>query len=146
MMARGPQQQSSIAESTEGEDEGIKENKIVMTELMSQLLRQSKDPQMLKAYTDCFLLLTKTFYQNQSNKPLQKFLAFTFKELLKNYLGGRMSSNAINVRLFQSVFEQNPGFGWQHLIKVILKCIVSTKVKGAKAEGKTEGEYELMPE
>ena len=81
---------------------------------------------MLKAYQDCFLLLTKQYHQS-GNKQLEKFLAFTYKELLKNFLGGRMSSAAVNVRFFQSVFEQNPGFGWHHLIQVILRCIVSVK-------------------
>ncbi len=60
MMARGPQ--AVAAEGEEASDESIKENKIVMTELMSQLLKNSKDQQMLKAYQDCFLLLTKTYY------------------------------------------------------------------------------------
>ena len=55
-----------------------------------------------------------------------------------------MSSAAINVRFFQSVFEQNPGFGWHHLIKVILKCIVS--VKETKKPKSTSGaDDELMP-
>ena len=89
---------------------------------------------MLKAYQECFLLLTKTYYQSGSKK-LVKFLAFTYKELLKTYLGGRLSGNASNVTFFQSVFEQNPGFGWEHLLKLILKCIVSTK---APAEKKPE--------
>ena len=98
---------------------------------------------MLKAYQDCFLLLTKQYHQS-GNKNLEKFLAFTYKELLKNFLGGRMSSAAINVRFFQSVFEQNPGFGWHHLIKVILKCIVSVKeTKKPKSTGGADDE--LMP-
>jgi len=50
---------------------------------------------MLKAYQDCFLLLTKQ-YAHSDSKPLQHFLAFTYKELLKNFLGGRLSSAAIN--------------------------------------------------
>lgn len=99
MMARGPQQ-ALVGEGEEASDDSIKENKIVMTELMTQLLKNSKDQQMLKAYQDCFLLLTKTYYQAQSNQPLQRFLAFTYKELLKNFLGGRMASNAINVKFF----------------------------------------------
>ena len=98
MMAKG-QQQGQVAQSGEEGDEDIKENKIVMTELMAQLLKQGKDQQMLKAYQDCFLLLTKQYYQS-GNKQLQKFLAFTYKELLKNFLGGRMSTAAINIRFF----------------------------------------------
>jgi hypothetical protein len=60
MMARGPQAIANDGE--EASDDSIKENKIVMTELMTQLLKNSKDQQMLKAYQDCFLLLTKTYY------------------------------------------------------------------------------------
>lgn len=55
---------------------------------------------MVKAYQECFLLLTKTYFQS-GNKRLVKFLAFTYKELLKTFLGGRMPQNAITVRLFQ---------------------------------------------
>lgn len=113
MMAKGPQtggtQKIPLAEdeveSGDADDvDGIKENKIVMTELMSQLLKSGKDQLMLKAYQECFLLLTKTYYQSGNDK-LVKFLAFTYKELLKTFLGGRMQSNAINVRFFQTVFE-----------------------------------------
>ena len=81
---------------------------------------------MLKAYQECFLLLTKTYYQS-ANPKLIKFLAFTYKELLKTFLGGRMSSNAVSVRFFQQVFEQSPAFAWDHLLKIILKCIVTIR-------------------
>ena len=64
-----------------------------------------------------------------------KFLAFTYKSLLKNFLCGRMSSNAISVKLFYSAFEQNPGFSWKYMLKVILKSIASTKTKSVKATG-----------
>jgi hypothetical protein len=37
-------------EGEEASDDSIKENKIVMTELMTQLLKNSRDQQMLKAY------------------------------------------------------------------------------------------------
>jgi hypothetical protein len=96
---------------------------------------------MQKAYQDCFLLLTKTYYQSE-NPLLIKFLAFTYKELLKTYLGGRMSNGAINVRFFQLVFEQNPGFGWKHLLKIILKCIVATKQK--EQASKEEGSGDIL--
>lgn len=69
MMSRGGST-TNVAFQNEGcehdgedaEEEGIKENKIVMTELMGQLLKQGKDQQMLKAYQECFLLLTKTYH------------------------------------------------------------------------------------
>ncbi len=128
MMARGQQGQTKIANQTDEDEEGagIKENKIVMTELMNQLVKASKDQQMVKAYQECFYLLTKTYYQS-GNKQLVKFLAFTYKELLKTFLRGRVSSSAISVKFFQTVFEQNPVFGWDHLLGTILKCIASTK-------------------
>ena len=81
------------------EGESIKENKIVMTELMGQLLKSSKDQQMIKAYQECFYLLTKTYYQS-GNTQLVKFLAFTYRELLKTFLKGRLSTSAINVKFF----------------------------------------------
>jgi hypothetical protein len=59
---------------------------------------------MQKAYQDCFLLLTKTYSQS-GNAKLVKFLSFTIKELLKQYLGGRLHSAVINVRFFQLIFE-----------------------------------------
>ena len=59
---------------------------------------------MQKAYTDCFLFLTKYFYQS-GNKRLIKFLVFTYKELLKTFLSGRSNSGAINVKFFQMAFE-----------------------------------------
>ena len=101
MMARGPQGQSKLADDSDGEEDGesIKESKIVMTELMGQLLKTGKDQQMVKAYQDCFLLLTKTYYQS-GNRKLVKFLAFTYRELLKTFLKGRLSSSAINVKFF----------------------------------------------
>ena len=80
---------------------------------------------MQKAYTDCFLFLTKNFNQS-GNKKLLKFLTFTYKELLKTFLSGRTASSAINVKFFQSAFEQNPSFGW-NFVKMLLKCILSLK-------------------
>lgn len=59
---------------------------------------------MQKAYTDTFMFLTKYFYQSNSQK-LQKFLIFTYKELLKTFLSGRTQSNTINVKFFQTAFE-----------------------------------------
>jgi len=39
MMARGPTQANQVSTSNDEDDAGIKENKIVMTELMSLLLK-----------------------------------------------------------------------------------------------------------
>eukprot|EP00347_Sterkiella_histriomuscorum_P021443 403333957 len=120
------------AQKSNGDDEGdesIKSNKIIMTEIMSLLLKQNKDQQMQKAYTDCFLFLTKYFYQS-GNKRLIKFLVFTYKELLKTFLSGRSNSGAINVKFFQMAFEQNPSLGW-NFAKQLLKCILSLKTKSS---------------
>jgi len=57
---------------------------------------------------------------------MNKFIEFTYKELLRTFLSGRNSSGAINVKFFQAAFEQNPGFGWK-FTKILLKCIVSLK-------------------
>jgi hypothetical protein len=53
-----------------------------------------------------------------------------------------MSSQSINVRLFQQVFEQCPGLAWnKDILKVVLKCIADVKEKKKNPEGD-----ELMPE
>ena len=130
MMAKGTQDQ----QKEDGESSSIKQNKIIMTELMSQMLKHSKDQQMLKAYQDCFMFLTKHFYQS-GNKKLQKFLVFTYKELLKKFLSGRTSSTILSVRFFQAAFEQNPSFGW-NFAKLLLKCIAQIKSKEKVEEGK----------
>lgn len=110
---------------------------------MSQMLKHSKDQQMLKAYQDCFMFLTKHFYQS-GNKKLQKFLVFTYKELLKKFLSGRTSSTVLSVKFFQTAFEQNPSFGW-NFAKLLLKCIAQIKskekeeVKSATAGNESEG-------
>lgn len=130
----------------EGEDSALKSNKIIMTEVMGLLLKQHKDQQMVKAYTDCFLFLTKQFNQPTANPKLTKFLVFTYKELLKTFLSGRTSSSAINLKFFQMAFEQNPSLGW-NFVKMLLKCILSLKNKAeagsrknstATVDGQTE--------
>lgn len=76
-------------------------------------------------------------------------MIFTYKELLKTFLAGRNSSNAINVKFFQSAFEQNPSFGW-NFAKMLLKCILSLKsekVQAAKETSrKNSGEDIMMAE
>lgn len=85
---------------------------------------------MQKAYTDSFIVLTKHFWENQSN---HEFITFTFKELLKRFLGGRCET--IKLSLFQQVFEACPCLGWA-LVKHILKCCL---LKGKGEEGDEEG-------
>jgi len=71
-----------------------------MTEIMGLLLKSSKDFQMQKSYADCFLFLTKHYFQ-QGDKKMLKFLTFTYKELLKKFLGGRTQNQGINVNFFK---------------------------------------------
>lgn len=98
---------------------------------------------MQKAYSDCFLFLTKYFHQSGSKK-LNKFLVFTYKELLKTFLSGRTSSNAINIKFFSQAFEQNPTFGW-NFVKLLLKCILSLKTSKEAKEKKDSDGDSLMP-
>jgi len=129
MMAKGHRRNHEEEE----EDSGLKANKILMTELVSLLLKQSRDAQLQKAYADCFLFLTRYFYQSGSKK-LAKFLVFTYKELLKTFLSGRTNSAAVNAKFFQQAFEQNPPFGWS-FTKLLLKCILSLKKPTAESKG-----------
>ncbi len=91
MMAKGTHKGGEVDDGKDDEEEkdsGVKGNKIIMTEIMTLLLKQNKDQQMQKAYADCFFFLTKYFYQSGSKK-LVKFLVFTYKQLLKTMLSGR---------------------------------------------------------
>ena len=76
---------------------------MIITEMVAMLLRSSRDPQLLKAYADCLILMTKHFYEDAKNHD---FLTFTYKQLLKKFLGGRCAqTTGINLKLFQSIFE-----------------------------------------
>lgn len=73
-----------------------------------------------------------------------KFLSFTYKELLKKFLGGRTQNHGINVQFFQGAFEQNECFGWV-FIKILLKCILPKEAKAEKGddeEMKENGDHE----
>jgi len=141
-----PQQVSSSATNPEeskatGQESNASECKVLLTEMMSMLLRQHKDPALQKAYSDCFILLTKHFYEkSEDDKATRDFLVFTYKELLKKFLQGRCAqTSGLNPRFFQSVFEQCPSLGWS-LVKPILKCFL------AKSPSKEEGGDEEMKE
>ena len=111
------------------------------------LLKSNQDASLSKAYSDCFILLTQHFY-DQNQKPIREFLAFTYKELLTKFLSGRCNQSAgLNLNLFKSVIEKCPCLGWS-LIKVILRCFLNKtkeqdendkkeekKAKGADEEG-----------
>lgn len=54
--------------------------------MMVMLLRQHNDQKLQKAYCDSFIVLTRHFWEKKDNR---EFLSFTYKELLKKFLGGR---------------------------------------------------------
>jgi hypothetical protein len=71
MLARGSQSQSSV-------DNNIKDSKLLLTEVMSLVLKPTKDHKMHQAYVECFISLTKQF--NANNDPqMDKFVSFTYK-------------------------------------------------------------------
>ena len=78
------------AEESKKSSEG-KECKILLTEMMAMLLRQHKDAGLSKAYSDSFIVLTKHFWEDASQK---EFLIFTYKELLKKFLAGRCANGS----------------------------------------------------
>ena len=47
-------------------NEGLKECEVLMTEMMQMLLKQHRDPALQQAYSDCFVLLTKHFYDQDN--------------------------------------------------------------------------------
>lgn len=99
---------------------------MLITEMMAFLMKQNNDAQLQKAYSDSFVLLTKHFWESPQN---QEFLTFTFKELIKRFLGGRCQS--LKPQLFQQVFESCPCLGWS-VSKQILKCFLT---KAGEEEG-----------
>lgn len=107
---------------------------------MQMLVKQHKDPQVQKAYSDCFLLLTKHYYEQAAeDKQVREFLVFTYKEMLGKLLGGRMPANCgLNTRFFTQVFEQCPRLGW-YLVKPLLRCFLP---KGS-SEGADKGGDEV---
>ena len=84
MMAK----QNSKAEEHKADagNEKSRECSVIITEMVAMLMRSSKDPQLLKAYSECLILMSKHFYEDVKN---HEFLTFTFKQLLKKFLGGR---------------------------------------------------------
>lgn len=94
LIARGNVSQENGEESkavSDETEETLKDKKILMTEVMSLVLKPTKDSKMHQAYIDCFISLTKHF-SDSSNKQIVKYVVFTYKELLSKYLVGRGAS------------------------------------------------------
>ena len=120
-MARGSQSEAKGgAASTSEESHELKDCKVLIKELLGYVLRPSKDKQMHSAYTDCFFMITKQF-ADSPDPALQKLVAFTYKELLTKYLGGRGSSNkCLNPAFFARIFEHCNASLTKSLIKPVL--------------------------
>lgn len=82
-IARGSPQDSGSSDN--------KDRKLLMTEVVSLVLKPTKDHKMHQAYVDCLMNLTKTFCES-ADKAMIKFVSFTYQELLKKFLGGRGTS------------------------------------------------------
>lgn len=99
-----------------------KECKMLLTEMMTMLLRTQKDQALSKAYADSFVVLTKLFWEDPSQK---EFITFTYKELLKKLLSGRCNPQCgLTQKFVQHAFEQVPGLGWS-LSKFLLSCFLA---------------------
>lgn len=130
--------QASSPEESKTQEKGGKECKILMTEMMSMLLKQHKDASLSKAYSDSFIVLTKHFWEDSTQR---EFLVFTYKELLKKFLGGRTANNSgLNQKFFEKVVEACPSLGWA-LCKPLLRCFLS---KDAKEDGDARGNHQRL--
>jgi len=83
------------------------------------------------AYVDCFVTLTKAFYESEDHSMV-KFVNITYKELLRKYLGGRGApSHCLNQQFFTTIFEEcNAKLGsslLNPLLKFILPCTKEKK-------------------
>ena len=92
---------------TEADDESSqKDSKMLITEVMALVLKPTKDAAMHQAYVDCFITLTKQFSESQ-NPQMVKFISFTYKELLRKFLGGRgTSAHCLNQQFFSRIFQE----------------------------------------
>ena len=77
-----------------------------MEEMSKVILKQHKDPVMQRTYSDCFILLTKHFYEQKEDKQVRECLIHTFKDLLTKFLETRAgSASGLSQRFFTQVFE-----------------------------------------
>jgi hypothetical protein len=108
-----------------------------MTEVMALVLKPTKDQKMHQAYVDCLMNLTKTFCEG-GDKAMLKFVAFTYQELLKKFLGGRgASSHSLNQQFFVKIFEECDYHLGKSLMKPLLRYLLpagSTDEKLADSE------------
>lgn len=116
-----------IAKGSQTSNKAVTENKdskLLMTEVMALVLKPTKDSKMHQAYIDCFISLTKHFSESEDAKMI-KFVAFTYKELLKKFLGGRgTSAHSLNQQFFTRIFEECNFKLGSSLIKPLLRYLL----------------------
>lgn len=114
-----------------------KDRKILMTEIVGLVLKPTKDAKMHQAYIDCFVSITKQFC-DLDDKLMQNFVVFTYKELLKKFLGGRGApAHCLNQQFFKRVFEEcGSGLGLR-LMKSLLRYFLSN-IKDTAVSKETE--------
>jgi hypothetical protein len=67
------------------------ECEMLLTEMLTMILRPKQDASLQKAYNDSFSVLTKHFWQK--SKKNHKFLVFTYESLLQKFLEGRSTQS-----------------------------------------------------
>jgi len=92
---------------------------------MSRLLnKQHKEGSAAKAYADCFVLLTKHYY-DASDAASREQLTETYRVLVNKFLTGRiLAGSALNKSFLQTVFEKCPALAWS-LHEPILKSFLA---------------------
>jgi hypothetical protein len=97
---------------------------------MALVLKPTKDAKMHQAYVDVFISLTKHFSESEDPKMVS-FVAMTYKELLKKFLGGRgTSAHALNQQFFTRIFEECNSKLGSSLVKPLLRYVLPTGQKG----------------
>ena len=110
---------------------------MLLTELSKLLCKQHKEPTLQKAYSDCFLLLTKHFYEQGKGKCSVE-LVDTYKELVRKFLAGRvMAGSGLNIRFLTVVFEQCPMLAWS-LHDTIMKCFLVREAATSRKESSAD--------
>ena len=104
-------------------------------------MKQQKDPAIQKAYADCFILLTKHYYDSGEGAARDQLIAM-YKDLLNKFLTGRvLAGSGLNLRFLQTVFEQCPALAW-NLHEVVLKCFMMAPKQQAAAGGEASNNEE----
>ena len=86
-------------------------------------MKQQREPAIQKAYSDCFVLLTKHYYDS-GDTANREALIETYKELLTKFLSGRvLAGSGLNIRFLTTVFEQCPALAW-NLHDLVIKCFL----------------------